>query len=315
MSVGRTMRTLQKTALLLLFTLAATGAVAQVRGEGRVAGKVVDDAGQPLQDVQVKATMTGQTQPVMTKSNKKGEWTVNGIAGGEWNIEFTKEGFEPQAGKVKVDESAPTVDVTVKLAKHVDRVDPAVELNNKAQEGMTLLQAQKYVEARKIFEDLLAKYPDVQQLNAYIAQTYAAENNIPKAVEHMRIASDKDPTNAEMRLVLADLIMEQGDKPAALAMMKEIDITKVKNPLPFINASISLINENKTDEALEMLNRVAAQFPTQAETYYYRGRAYVAAKKLPEAKADLEKFVGMAAPDARELPDAKKILDQIKDAK
>ena len=64
-----------------------------------------------------------------------------------------------------------------------------------------------------------------------------------------------------------------------------------------------------------MLNKVAGQFPTQAETYYYRGRAYVAAKKLPEAKADLEKFVSMAAPDARELPDAKKILDQIKDAK
>ena len=61
---------------------------------------------------------------------------------------------------------------------------------------------------------------------------------------------------------------------------------------------------------MEMLNKVAAQFPAQAETYYYRGRAYVAAKKLPEAKADLEKFVGMAPPDARELPDAKKILDQ-----
>jgi thioredoxin-like negative regulator of GroEL len=306
---------LQKTGLLLLFMLVAAAAGAQVRGEGRISGKVVDDAGQPLQDVQVKATMTGQTQPVQTKSNKKGEWAVNGIAGGQWTIEFTKDGFDPQSGKVTVDEAGRTQDITVKMAKHVDRVDPAVELNAKAQEGMTLMQGQKYAEARKIFEDLLVKYPDVHQLNAYIAQTYAGENNIPKAVEFMRIASDKDPTNAEMRLVLADLIMEQGDKPAALAMMKEIDISKVKNPLPFINASISLINENKTDEALEMLNRVAAQFPTQAETYYYRGRAYVAAKKLPEAKADLEKFVSMAAPDARELPDAKKILEQIKDAK
>ncbi len=126
---------------------------------------------------------------------------------------------------------------------------------------MKLLQAQKFAEARKIFEDLLAKYPDVHQLNAYIAQSYAGENNMPKAVEYMRIASDKDPTNAEMRLVLADLIMEQGDKAAALEMMKEIDITKVKNPLPFINASITLINESKTDEALEMLNKVVDAVP------------------------------------------------------
>ena len=309
------MRTLRETALLLLFTLVATGATAQIRGEGRVAGKVVDSAGQPLQDVQVKATMKGQTQPVQTKSNKKGEWALNGIAGGEWVVEFTKEGFDPQSGPVTVDEANRTPDITVTLAKHVDRVDPAVELNAKAKEGMDLLQGQKFAEARKFFEDLLAKFPDVYQLNAYIAQSYAGENNIPKAVEHMRIASDKDPTNTEMRLVLADLMMEQGEKAAAIEMMKAIDISKVKNPLPFINGSITLINENKPDEAIEVLNRVATQFPTQAETYYYRGRAYVAAKKLPEAKVDLEKFVSMAAPDARELPDAKKILEQLKDAK
>ena len=139
------MRTLRKTTCLLLFTLVAAAASAQVRGEGRVSGKVTDDKGQPLADVQVKATMTGQTQPVQTKSNKKGEWAINSIAGGEWTIEFTKEGFDPQNGKVKVDESAPTLDVTVKLAKHVDRVDPAVELNAKAQEGLALLQGQKYV--------------------------------------------------------------------------------------------------------------------------------------------------------------------------
>ncbi len=36
---------------------------------------------------------------------------------------------------------------------------------------------------------------------------------------------------------------------------------------------------------------------------------------MPEAKADLEKFVSMAPPDARELPDAKKLLEQLKDVK
>jgi predicted Zn-dependent protease len=309
------MRTFHKIALLLALTLVAGSAAAQTRGDGRLSGKVVDEAGQPLENVQVKATLAGQSQPVQTKSNKKGEWALNNIAGGQWTVEFTKDGFDTQSGPVAVDASNRTPDLTVKMPKHVDKPDPGVELNAKAQEGMTLMQAQKYAEARKLFEDLLAKFPEVHQLNAYIAQTYAGENNIPKAVEYMRTASDKDPSNAEMRLVLADLMMEAGEKPAAIEMMKAVDITKVKNPLPFINASISLINESKADEAIDMLNKVATQFPTQAETYYYRGRAYVAAKKLPEAKTDLEKFVSMAAPDARELADAKKILEQIKDAK
>jgi len=301
--------------MLLLLTLTATGAAAQARGDGRIAGKVVDnDSGQPLADVQVKGTLAGQAQPVVVKSNKKGEFNLNGIGAGEWVLEFTKDGFDPQGGKITVDQGK-SPDITVKLVKHVEKPDPGVELNAKAQEGMALMQGQKFPEARKIFEDLLAKYPDVHQLNAYIAQTYAGENNLPKAIEFMKTASDKDPENAEMKLVLADLMMEGGDKAAALDMMKTVDVSKIKNPLPLINGSISLINGGKTDEALELLNKVAAQFPTQAEVYYYRGRAYVAAKKYPEAKADLDKFVSMAAPDARELPDAKKLLEQLKDAK
>jgi len=301
--------------MLLLLTLIATGAAAQARGDGRIAGKVVDnDSGQPLADVQVKGTLAGQAQPVIAKSNKKGEFNLNGVGSGEWTLEFTKDGFDPQGGKITVDQGK-SPDITVKLVKHVDKPDPGVELNAKAQEGMTLMQGQKFPEARKVFEDLLAKYPDVHQLNAYIAQTYAGENNLPKAIEFMKTASDKDPENAEMKLVLADLMMEGGDKAAALEMMKTVDVTKIKNPLPLINGSISLINASKTDEALELLNKVATQFPTQAEVYYYRGRAYVAAKKYPEAKADLDKFVSMAAPDARELPDAKKLLEQLKDAK
>jgi predicted Zn-dependent protease len=300
---------------VLVCVLVAALASAQVRGQGRISGRVTDDQGQPLADVVVKATMTGQTQAMTAKSNKKGEWNVSGIAGGEWQLEFSKDGYEPQGGTVKMSEDNGLSGVEVKLAKHVDKPDPGAELNAKAQEGMALMQQQKFAEARKIFEDLLAKYPDVHQLNAYIAQSYAGENNVAKAVDYMKIASDKDPSNAEMKLVLADLMMEKGDKPAALEIMKSIDLSQVKNPLPLINGSISLINDGKTDEALDLLNKVATQFPTQAETYYYRGRAYVAAKKYPEAKADLEKFVSMAAPDARELPDAKKLLEQLKDAK
>jgi len=309
------MKTLHTIALLLALTLTAGSAAAQTRGDGRVGGKVLDEAGQPLENVQIKATLSGQAQPVQTKSNKKGEWTLNSIAGGQWTIEFTKDGFETQTGPVAVDATGRTPDLTVKMPKHVDKPDPSVEINATAKEAMTLMQAQKYPEARKMLEDLLAKYPDVHQLNAYIAQTYSAENNVPKAVEYMRIASEKDPSNADVKLALAELLVAQGDKPAGLEMVKAVDISKIKDPTPALNVSIALINDKKADEAIDLLTKVSSQFPTQAEVYYYRGRAYAAAQKLPEAKADLEKFVSMASPDARELAEAKKILEQIKDAK
>ena len=71
--------------------LFASFAIAQTRGNGRITGKVVDEQGQPVPDAVVKAVMTGQTEVISAKSDKKGEWKVNGVADGIWNVEVTKD--------------------------------------------------------------------------------------------------------------------------------------------------------------------------------------------------------------------------------
>ena len=80
-------------------------------------------------------------------------------------------------------------------------------------------------------------------------------------------------------------------------MLLSADIAKVKDPYPYMNIIISQINEKKIDDALVLIGKLMAQFPNENSLYYYRGRAHLAANKLPEAKADLEKFVAGAARD------------------
>jgi Flp pilus assembly protein TadD len=155
------------------------------------------------------------------------------------------------------------------------------------------------------------KYPQIYQLEGFIARTYAAENNIPKALEHLKVNLEKEPNNVDLKLFQAELLMESGDKAGANAILSAIDIKEVKDPYTFVNQAINLINEKKGAEAVELLNKLITQFPTTNELYYYRGRAYVASDKLDEARADLEKFVSLA-PNAKETADAKKILEQIK---
>src|SRR6185436_15675778 len=53
-------------------------------------------------------------------------------------------------------------------------------------------------EARKIYEDLLAKYPQIYQLEGFVARTYAAENNIPQALEHLKINLEKEKDPAQL---------------------------------------------------------------------------------------------------------------------
>ena len=98
-------------------------------------------------------------------------------------------------------------------------------------------------------------------------------------------------------------------EPSASRINDEL-ITKVKDARAFTNLAINQINAGKHAEAIALLTRLIAQFPDDKPLLYYRGRAYIVATKLPEAKADLEAFVA-AAPTATQAADAKRLLEQL----
>jgi len=300
-------------AVAFIAAASASTAVAQSRGDARLTGKVVDEQGQPVEGVLVKAQMSGQTEVMTGRTDKKGEWRINGLANGDWKVELSKAELETASEMVEIRaDRAPEMKVTLKKA--AARVDPTAEINAELQRAATIAQGGKIPEARKIYEDLLVKYPTVFQLEGFIARTYAAENNIPKALEHLKINMDKQPPGpelTELKMFHAELLMESGDKAGAKAILDSVDMTQVKDPYTYINQAIGLINDKKGQEAVDLLTKLMAQFPTANELYYYRGRAYVVAEKLDEAKADLEKFVTLA-PTAKEAADAKKILEQLK---
>ncbi len=297
--------------VLILAALAASPASAQSKGSATLSGKVVDDQGQPVADAVVQAIMVGQSEPASTTTDKKGEWKIKNLAEGQWRVEVAKPGLETGKQVVEIrNNKVPPVTITMASVKEAPKVDPSVEINTAIAQAAQLAQGGKIVEARKIYEDLLVKYPTVYQLEGLIARTYAFENQPAKAMEHVKVALEKAPNDVDLKVLQADLLMESGDKAGAKAILDGIDITQVKDPMPFVNAAIVTINEGKGDEAAAALTKLQAQFPTENLIYYYRGRAYIAAKKYDEARTDLEKFVAVA-PDAKEAADAKKVLEQL----
>ena len=298
-------------ALVVMLAVAVPG-LAQSRGNLRITGKVLDAAGQPVADAQVRAAKRGETQPQVfnAKTNDKGEYSIRDLAPGEWVIEAMKEGVGTKEAAVTLvaEERSKSVDLT--LAKAAPVVDPSVEINAEHQRAVGLAQSGKIPEARKVYEDLLSKHPTVFQLHAMLANMYAAENNTAKGMEHIKIALEKDPENVDYRILSAELMMESGDKEGARTILEAIDVTKAKDPRAFTNLAINQINAGKSAEAIDLLTKLIAQFPNDKSLLYYRGRAYIAATRLPEAKADLEAFVA-AAPTAPQAAEAKKLLEQL----
>jgi hypothetical protein len=88
-------------ALLVGFTaLLPSGVDAQLRGLGRIAGKVTDGGGAPLPGVAIKATIAGATGSIESTSDDTGAWAVGGMAKGEWDVTFEKPGYAPRKAKV-----------------------------------------------------------------------------------------------------------------------------------------------------------------------------------------------------------------------
>jgi predicted Zn-dependent protease len=305
------LKTVSTLAIVLLLTASAA---AQSRGNLRITGRVLDQTGTPVPDAQVTATRRGDAtaEKFSAKTNDKGEYSINNLVAGVWIVRGEKEGIGAQEVDATLADAARTTTVDITIAP--PKADPSAEIQAGHQQGIKLWQEGKPAEARKIYIDLLAKYPQVHQLNVPLANIYADEKNFPKAIEHMKIAVDKEPTNVEWKIVYAELLMEGGSKEDAAAILEAIDITQVKDHRAFTNLAINYINVGKEPEAMkavDLMTKLIAQFPTDPSLFYYRAKGYIVATKLPEAKADLEKFVAAAPPNAPQMADAKKLLDQL----
>ena len=303
--------------VVLASILAINGASAQDwRGMGRLGGKVVDeDTGQPIEGVTVKAMMprSDNRGPSESKSNNKGEWAVGGLASGEWALDFVKDGYETRSISIGVSEGGGRRPMEVKLKKKAaPPPDPNVEIKAKLLEAAAKMNAKQYAEARAIYEELSAKYPEVKQFGPLIARTYYGEGNKGAAIEHLRKAAADDPENLEVRLLLGTTLMETGSKDEARQILASVDDSKVTDPTVFLNLGIGLINDKKHAEAVTWFDKAVARFPQHPDGYYYRGISYISLGKSAEAKADLEKYVSIAPPDAPELATAKQILASMK---
>jgi Tfp pilus assembly protein PilF len=295
---------------ICILLLAAAPARAQDwRGMGRLAGTVVDDTGAPIEGVTVKAVRGESNGGPTVKTNKKGEFVLAGINGGNWNLDFDKPGYEPakKSASFQEHDRNPPMAVTMKKAA----VDPNVQIRADLEKAADLVKQQRFADARAIYQSILAAHPDAYQVEPYIARTYYAEHQLDPAIEHLRAALARDPNNVEVKLLLANVLTEKGSGDEARQLLASIEESKITDPSTFVNVGIGLINQKKPEEALPWFEKAIAKFPEAPDAYYYRGITELQLGRNDQAKADLTKFVAMA-PNAPEAKTAKGILETLK---
>lgn len=295
------------TVALVALSLASAASAQSWRGMGRVAGKVTDEALKPLEGVTVKLNLPGAGGTEI-KTNKKGEWVAGGLASGEWQIDFTCPTYESRSISVAVAELTRGRPVEIALKQDKNEV-VRVEMVKAGE----LMSQKKYAEARAVYEAILAKYPSGFRLEPYLARTYYLEKNLDEAARHLKLAVEADPEDQENKMRLANILMEAGRLDEGRAVMGSVDDAMIKDPAIYVNIGISLLNQNKADDALPYFEKAVTRFPEQGEAYYYRALVRLRKGDTAGTKADLTKFLELA-PNSPEAPAARKALEQLKQA-
>jgi predicted Zn-dependent protease len=301
-------------AVVLMLVVPGLALAQEWRGQGRIAGKIMDEAGVALEGVVIKATLPSSENrgPGPQKSNAKGDWSIGGISGGSWVVEFSKDGYKTRTMTVPVSEVNRLPPGTIVLEKVVVVVDPNDVIRDRLTVAAGLMTAQKYAEARAIYEALSKEYPTVKQFKPLMARAFHGEGNTTRAIELLKEVVADEPELVEVKVLLGTLQIGAGQMAEGQATLDSIDAARVTDPTVFVNIGISLMNDKKPADAITWLTKGVTTFPKDASAYYYRGIAQLSLGNTAEAKADLEKFVSIAPADASELATAKKILETIK---
>ena len=277
-------------AAILLILTGSLVLAQSYRGQGRLRGKVTDEAGKPLEGVKVKLySLKGQSGFELTTS-ANGEWIANYIRGGGWNLDFEKIGYEPRHISTNIPETTNNPPIEIKLKK-MEGLLITDELKAALKTGNQLFEDKKYDEAVKAYEDILAKNPDAYILNKNVGNCYFELQQYDKAEAAYRLVLDKEPANPDIQLLIGNCYANRGETDKAMDWYNKIDFDKITDPTVLYNIGTGFTKQSKFEDALRYYKRSVELQKDFLDGLYQLGLTYIALARNAEAVPPFEEYL------------------------
>jgi Tfp pilus assembly protein PilF len=292
------------------------------QGKGRLEGTVTGPKGEPIAGATVAMRLDGQGPDL--KTDKKGHWAILGISGGSWNLDVSAPGYQSRKITVSVSEINRIPPMAIQLEPEVQqqpaKQEVAIQVGGKTiskeaaealEKGNAASKAKNYAEAQANYLKALPELPDNVSLLTNLALVYYFDNKPDEALKYARQTVEKDPANQSAWLMISELELQKGNLDAGQQALSKVPEERITSPAPYLNLGILNYNKKKPAEAEENFTKAIAKKPDFAEAYYYRGLARFQLKRLPEAKADLQKSLELD-PFGKDAETAKELLKAMK---
>ncbi|HEY3172462.1 MAG TPA: tetratricopeptide repeat protein [Thermoanaerobaculia bacterium] len=312
------------TAALTLWVMLAAIALGQSwhQGKGRLEGTVTGPKGEPIAGATVAMRLEGQGPDL--KTDKKGHWAILGINGGNWDLDVSAPGYQSRKITVSVSEITRIPPMAIQLEPEVQqqaaKQEVAIQVGGKTiskeaaeaiEKGNAASQAKNFAEAEVNYLKALPELPDNVSLLTNLALVYYFDNKPDEALKYARQTVEKDPANQSAWLMISELELQKGNLDAGQQALSKVPEERITSPAPYLNLGILYYNKKRPTEADGYFSKAIAKKPDLAEAYYYRGLTRYQLKRMPEAKADLQKFIELD-PTGKDAETAKELLKAMK---
>lgn len=297
-------------------------------GNGRLQGTVFDSEGQALPGATIKVANVRYNNVLTTRTDKKGRWSMGGLASGPYTIEVALEGYEEHKEEIMFNQVANSTLVwDTRLRKKGEAVieaDPAKRENAAMaallKEGNQLYVEKQPAEALGRFQQFLEKNPNVYKVHINIGNCFLEMKEYDKAIAAYQAYLEKavaekgslksDNLAATVMSSMGEISLVQGNIDKAKEYFKQaVDISPTDEVLAY-NVGESFFKRGEIEQAFDYFSSAIKTKGTWAPPYL--GLGYVCLNKGQYALAieNLKKFLELA-PDDPQAATIKNLIPEL----
>jgi len=296
----------------LLLALVSLAAPLWAQYQGRIEGKVLDAAGNPLDRVDVSVVSSKMSsQKFELKTDREGRFTQVGLFPGFYVLGFKKEGFAPRSVEVKVNiAEATTVEIKLEPAggEAMRTISQSDELFLR---GSKLYGENKFAEAAAAYEEAIKLSQTQWAYYFNLGLAYKKMEKPEEARAAFTRALELNPGSYSASKELAESLAKAGNYQEAKTLYQKALELSADDPDVFYNLGLCQVSTGESEAALDSFAKCVALKADYADAYYQLGTLYIGQNKVKEAVENLEKFLALA-PGHEKAGVARQLLDYLK---
>jgi tetratricopeptide (TPR) repeat protein len=296
-------------------------------GRGRISGRVVDPAGDPVEGAKVTVQILKGDAKLEGRTDKKGNFAIIGLGTGTWRITAAKPGYADASVEMAIAQLKANPPINFKLQKFTGIQELRADKSGLAavDKGSQLARQGDFDGAIAVFREFLAEYPELYPVRLNVAEVLlnkgdadGAEAEYKGLLEKiLQVHGDyaKDKSTAVRALSgLGEMALKSGDFEAGRTYLSQALGLSPEDEAAAYNVGDILFSNQKVDEAIEFFQLAARIKSGWPKPYYKLGFAYLNKGDYANALESFNKFIALD-PENPEIPAVKNIVATIEKIK